>query len=59
MTTAQVMIDAATVVLSVVGASFAAGIRIGSLETTLNHISERLTRIEALFELRLKGPGEK
>ena len=54
-TTIQVVIDAVTILLSVVGASFAAGTRIGSIEQTLHTMAERLTRIEALFELRLKG----
>ena len=56
--TIQVLIDGVTVVLSVVGASFAAGIRIGSIETTLHGMAERLARIEGLFELRLKGPND-
>lgn len=59
MTTAQVLISALTVLLSVIGASFAAGIKIGSMEMTLRSISDRLTRIEALFELRIKGPSDK
>lgn len=58
----QTLIGAVTVLLSIVGASFATGRGIGrmegairAVETTTHTIIERLTRIEALFELRLKG----
>lgn len=50
----QAIIGALTVLFSVVGAAFAAGSRLGGIEATIHTISERLARIEALFELRLR-----
>jgi hypothetical protein len=54
----QTVIAGLTVILSVIGAAFVTGSRIGSIETTIHTISERLTRIEALFELKLKGKDD-
>lgn len=54
----QTVIGAVTIFLSVVGAVFAAGGKMGRIESTIHTMSERLARIEALFELRLKGKDE-
>jgi Flp pilus assembly protein protease CpaA len=42
------------VVTSVIVTSFQAGARYGAMAQTMNTISERLARIEGLFEMKLK-----
>lgn len=42
------------VVISITVSSFVAGTKVGSMAQTLNTISERLARIEGLFEFKLK-----
>lgn len=42
------------VIVSVVVSSFIAGSKYGAMVQTLNTISERLARIEGLFEYKLK-----
>jgi hypothetical protein len=42
------------VVVSVVTATFAAGSKWGTMNATMTTISERLARIEGMFELKLK-----
>jgi hypothetical protein len=49
-----VIISLIGVILSIVVSSFIAGSRYGMMVQTLSSINERLTRIETLFELKLK-----
>lgn len=43
------------VIISITVSSFIAGAKVGGMITTMNTISERLARIEGLFEMKLKG----
>jgi hypothetical protein len=47
------------VVVSILASSFIIGIRWGKTEETLNSMNSRLTRIEALFTLKLKREVDK
>jgi len=49
-----VIISLIGVIVSVATSSFIAGSRSGRMETTMTTISERLARIEGMFELKLK-----
>lgn len=44
------------VVISVATSAFIAGTKSGTIQTTMTTISERLARIEGMFELKLKDP---
>lgn len=56
--TAQVIIGACTVVISVGCSMFIAGTRWGTMNGQIRAINERLAKIEGMFTLRLKDPAE-
>lgn len=49
-----IIISLVGVVLSIISASFISGAKWGSITATINTISERLARIEGMFELKIK-----
>ena len=52
--TSLAVTEVATFVASVGASAFVAGVKWGKVETTLKGLSERLARIEAMFELKLR-----
>ena len=51
----EIIIALVGVLLSVSSASFVSGLRWGRVEAKIQSINERLSNIEKLFEMRLKG----
>jgi hypothetical protein len=49
-----IIISLCGVIVAVVSSVFAVGTKWGKMETTMATISERLARIEGMFELKLK-----
>lgn len=59
MTSTQAIVDVATFVISIGVSAFIAGSRWGGLQQDMRAISDRLAKIEGMFELRLRQEENK